>query len=137
MERRENRLLNLADIEGKVSPHQAQVKGALRMRAAALDFVRDVPALAAYVGGSVEKLGIGEDWALSKEIYPGVIIYLIYSRADAEFPARLQALYGGGRIRSIRGDELATVTISCANHILRYIRENNPQDKLPEICYRV
>jgi hypothetical protein len=29
------KLLSLADIEGKVSPHQMQVKGALKMRAAA------------------------------------------------------------------------------------------------------
>lgn len=135
--RYEKKLLNLSDMEGAVSPHQAQVKGALKIRASALDFVGDAAALAVYLGGRVAKLSIGEDWAVSKEIFPGVVIYFAFNRGDEEFPARLLALYGGEKIRTIKGDELATITISCANQILRYVRENNADKKLPEICYRV
>jgi len=131
------KLLSLADIEGKVSPHQLQVKGALKMRAAALEYVRDVQALADYLGGRVEKPAIGEDWAVSKELYPGVTMHFVYNRADDEFPASLRALYSGDKIRMIKGDELATVTISLANQILRYVREANPGVKLPEVCYKV
>lgn len=131
------KLLSLSDIEGKVSPHQMQVKGALRMRAAALEYVRDVQALADYTGGRVEAPGIGEDWALCKELYPGVTVHLVFNRADDEFPARLRALYSGDKIKIIKGDELATITISLANQLLRYVREANPGTKLPEVCYRV
>ena len=131
------KLLSLADIEGKVSPHQMQVKGALRMRATALEYVRDVQALADYTGGRVEAPGIGEDWALCKELYPGVTVHLVFNRADDEFPARLRALYSGDKIKIIKGDELATITISLANQLLRYVREANPGTKLPEVCYRV
>ena len=131
------KLLSLADIEGKVSPHQMQVKGALKMRAAALEYVRDVKALADYLGGRVEKPGIGEDWAVSKELCPGVAVHLAYNRADDEFPARLRALYSGDKIRMIKGDELAIITISMANQLLRFIREANPGVKLPEVCYKV
>jgi len=131
------KLLSLADIEGKVSPHQMQVKGALKMRAAALEYVRDVKALADYIGGRVEKPGIGEDWAVSKELYPGVAVHFAYNRADDEFPARLRALYSGAKIRMIKGDELAMITISMANQLLRFIREANPGVKLPEVCYKV
>ena len=131
------KLLSLADIEGKVSPHQMQVKGALKMRAAALEYVKDVEALADYIGGRVENPGIGEDWAVAKELYPGVTVHFIYNRADDEFPARLRALYSGAKIRMIKGDELATITISLANQLLRYVREANPGVKLPEVCYRV
>ena len=131
------KLLNLADIEGKVSPHQMQVKGALRMRAAALEYVRDVQALADYSGGRVEAPGVGEDWALCKELYPGVTVHFIFNRADDEFPVRLRALYSGAKIRMIKGDELASVTISLANQLLRYVREANPGADLPEVCYRV
>ena len=131
------KLLSLADIEGKVSPHQLQVKGALKMRAAALEYVKDVEALADYIGGRVENPGIGEDWAVAKELYPGVTAYFIYNHADDEFPARLRALYSGDKIRMIKGDELATITISLANQLLRYVREANPGVKLPEVCYKV
>ncbi|MDD5311705.1 MAG: hypothetical protein PHO26_01535 [Dehalococcoidia bacterium] len=133
----QSKLINLADIEGKVSPHAAQVKGALKMRAEALSYVKDVAALAAYLGGVVENPGLGEDWAVSKEIYPGVSILFAFNRADTEFPARVRALYSGDKIRTVRGDELAAVTISCANQLLRYVRQSNPGTKLPEVCYKV
>lgn len=107
------------------------------MRAAALEYVRDAQALADYLGGRVEKPGIGEDWVVSKELYPGVTMHFVYNRADDEFPASLRALYSGDKIRMIKGDELATVTISLANQMLRYVREANPGVKLPEVCYKV
>lgn len=137
MEHSSVKLLSLADIEGKVSPHQMQVKGALKMRAAALEHAGDIEALADYLGGRVGKPGIGEDWAVSKELYPGVTVHFVFNRADDEFPARLRALYSGDKIRMIKGDELATVTVSLANQLLRYVREANPGVKLPEVCYKV
>jgi len=131
------RLFSLADIEGKTSPHQLQVKGALKMRAAPLEYIKDVEALAAFLGGRVVMPGIGEDWAVSKEIFPGVMVHIIFNRSDDEFPSRLRALYSGDKIRMIKGDELATITISLANQMLRYVREANAGVKLPDICYRV
>jgi len=137
MEDKSGRLLSLADIEGKTSPHQLQVKGALKMRAAPLEYVKDVESLAAYLGGTVVKAGIAEDWAVSKEIFPGVIVSFIFNSSDEEFPARLRALYSGDKIRMVKGEELATITVSLANHLLRYVREANAGVKLPDICYRV
>jgi hypothetical protein len=134
---KKSRLLSLADIEGKTSPHQLQVKGALKMRAAPLEYVRDVEALAVYLGGTVVRPGIGEDWAVGKEIFPGVNIQFIFNRSDDEFPARLRALYSGDKIRMIKGDELAIITVSLSNQLLRYVREANADVKLPDICYRV
>ena len=131
------KLLSLTDIGGKVSPHQLQVKGSLRQRAAALELVKDVAQLADYLGGMVIKMDIGEDWAVSKEVYPGVNIYFVFNKGDDEFPAVLRALYAGERIKTINGDELATITISCANQMLRYVRESNPEIKLPAVCYKV
>ena len=51
--------------------------------------------------------------------------------------ARLRALYSGDKIRMIKGDELATITVSLANQLLRYVREANPGVKLPDVCYKV
>lgn len=137
MQRGSHKLYSLADLEGKVSPHQMQVRGALKQRAAALAWVKDVDALAAYLGGVVEEPAGGGDWAVSKEIYPDVVIHFIFSKGDSEFPPVLRALYGGAKIETVKGDELATVTISAANQLLRFVRENNPKAKLPEVCYRV
>ena len=131
------RLFNLAELEGKISPHQGQVKGGLGARAPALEYVTSVEELAEYLGGRVEKLEIGEDWAVSKELFPGITVYFVYNRADDEFPSRLQALYGGEKISMIHGEELATLTISAANQMLRYVRCSNPGVNLPEVCYRV
>lgn len=137
MKRNSNKLYSLADLEGKVSPHQMQVRGALKQRAAALAWVKDVDALAAYIGGRAEEPAGGGDWAVSKELYPGVVIHFIFSKGDSEFPPVLRALYGGAKIETVKGEELATVTISAANQILRFVRESNPGVKLPEVCYRV
>jgi hypothetical protein len=113
------------------------VKGALKMRAASLEHVKDAASLGVFIGGRVEEAGEDADWAVSKELYPGVTAYLFFSRADAEFPSRLRALYGGDKIRMVKGDELATLTVSLANQCLRYVRESSPDVKLPEVCYRV
>ena len=137
MDKHQDKLLSLADIEGKVSPHQSQVKGGLKQRAPALELMQDVKALAAYLGGQVEKPAIGEDWAVSKQPYPGVCIYFVFNKGDNEFPARLRALYSGDKVRDIKGEELATITISMANQMVRYVRDTNPDKKLPEICKRV
>ena len=137
MQNDSKKLFSLADLEGKVSPHQLQVKGALKMRAAALAYVKDVAALASYLGGSVEEPIAGGDWAVCKEIYPGAVIHFVFTAGDSEFPATLRARYCGDKIDTVKGDELATVTISAANQLLRFVRESNPGVKLPEVCYKV
>lgn len=137
MSTKQSKLIGLADIEGKVSPHAAQVRGALKMRAAALSYVEDVGALAACLGGKIESPGLGEDWSVSKEVFPGVVILFAFNKADEEFPARVRAFYSGEKVKAIKGDELATITISCANQLLRYVRESNPGTRLPEVCYKV
>lgn len=130
-------MLSLADIEGKISPHQMQVKGSLKQRASALELVDNVAGLADYIGGSVVKLHIGEDWSILKEIYPQVCIYFVFNKGDGEFTAMLRSFYGGSKVSSIKGDELATLTISIANQMVRYVRGSSAGQDLPEICNRV
>jgi len=137
MQKDGRKLFSLADLEGKVSPHQLQVKGALKMRAAALAYVKDVTALAGFIGGSAGDPAGGGDWAVSKEIYPGVVIHFVFTAGDSEFPPSLRALYGGAKINTVKGEELATITISAANQLLRFVRESNPGVQLPEVCYKI
>lgn len=134
---KDRKLVSLREIEGAVSPHSGQVERALKIRQEALGFVTDVTGLADFIGGRVESLGIKEDWAVSKEIYPGVLVYFVYNRADDEFPGNLRVLFSGDRLKLVSGEDLAGLVITYVSHMLRYVRESNPDKKLPEVCYRV
>jgi hypothetical protein len=128
-------LVSIKEIDGPLTPHDAFIKREADLRKEALDHVGDVSKLAEYVGGKVDSLGLGEDWGIRKEVFPGIWIHLLYSRADEEFPSNVRVLYSGENIKKIRGEDLVELTIACLNHMLRYVRETaqNP----PEICTRV
>ncbi len=131
------KLVSLREIEGVVSPHQRQIDSALAARKEALEYVKDVAGLAKYIGGKVESLGIGEDWALCKRIFPGVTVYFVFTKSDEEFPSSLKVLFSGRRISVMKGEDLAGFVILYVNHMLRYIRETMANETLPEVCYRV
>jgi hypothetical protein len=134
---KDKKLISLQQIEGAVSPHQKQIDHALRARKEALEYVADVSKLAEFIGGKVESLGMGEDWAMSKEIFPGVQVFFVFNHADDEFESNVKVLFSGDRIKMMRGEDLAGFVILYAIHMLRYVRDSNPGKKLPEICYRV
>lgn len=133
----DEKLVSLRDIEGKISPHQEQLDRALNIRAEALNYVDDVAGLAKFMGGSSVTLGRREDWAIRKEVFPGVVVYYVFNRADDEFPATLKALYSGDRLDLMSGEDLAGFVIPTVTHMLRYVRLSHPDKKLPEVCYRV
>jgi hypothetical protein len=134
---KDKKLIGLQEIEGAVSPHQEQISMALKARSEALEYITDVSELAKFIGGKVESLEMGEDWAISKEVFPGVEILFIYNRADDEFPGNLKVMFSGDRIRLMKGEDLAVFVIFYVNHMLRYVRDGNPGKNLPEVCYRV
>jgi hypothetical protein len=131
------KLVSLKEIEGADSPHQKQLDRALKIRISAFEYISDVQGLAGFIGGSVEKLGLRENWAVSKDIYPDVTIHFIFNKADEEFPASLKVLFSGDRLKLLSGEDLAGLTITFSSHMIRYIRESNPGITLPEVCYRV
>jgi len=137
MSLKDKKLISLQEIEGAISPHQKQIDMALKTRKEALEYVTDVSKLAEFIGGKVESLGIGEDWAISKEIFPGVQVFFIFNHADDEFPSSIKVLFSGDNIKMMRGEDLAGFVILYAIHMLRYVRDSNPGKKLPEVCYRV
>jgi hypothetical protein len=134
---KDKKLISLREIEGAVSPHQRQVDTALKIRKEALEYVADVSGLAEFIGGRVESLEMGEDWAISKEIFPGVEVFFVFNRADEEFPSILKVLFSGHKIKLMRGEDLAGFVILYVIHMLRYVRDSNPGKQLPEVCYRV
>jgi hypothetical protein len=136
-EKKPVKLVTLHEIDGKASPHIGQIDRALKARAEALDFVEDASALADFIGGNRETLGRREDWAISKKVFPGVTIHYIFNRSDDELPASLKVLFSGDRVHLMTGEDLSGLIIYTVTHMLRYVREANPDKKLPEVCYRV
>ena len=134
---KDKKLIGLQEIEGAVSPHQKQIDMALKSRKEALEYVADVSKLADFIGGKVESLGMGEDWAISKEVFPGVRVFFVFNRADDEIPSSLKVLFSGDRIKLMKGEDLAGFVILYVIHMLRYVRDSNPGKQLPEVCYRV
>ena len=132
---KDSKLLTLKEIEGPLCTHDAFLKREIERRKEALDYADDVSKLSEYIGGAVTSLGISEDWAIKKAIFPGIEIIFLYNKADEEFPSNLRILYSGSEIRKIPGEDLADLTIACVNHMLRYVRDTveNP----PDICKRM
>lgn len=133
---KDKKLVSLQEIEGAVSPHKKQIDMALKARKAAMEYVADVAKLAEFIGGKVESVGIGEDWAVSKEIFPGVNIFFVYNHGDDEFESSLKVLFSGDKLKIMSGEDLAVFAIFYATHMVRFVRESNPGKKLPEVCYR-
>ncbi|MFC1999377.1 DUF3786 domain-containing protein [Chloroflexota bacterium] len=128
-------LLSIKQIEGPIATHDGFLKREMDRRQVALAYVNDVSKLAKYIGGKVESLGRGEDWVITKEMFPGIEIVFMYTRADDEFPSSLRVLYTGERIKKTKGEDLAELTIACVNQMLRYIKETLVDP--PEICTRI
>jgi len=134
---KDKKIISLREIEGPASPHQRQLEMALETRQEALELVNDISGLAEFIGGEKQVLGMGEDWVVSKDIYPGVTAFFIFNRADEEFPSSLKVLFGGDNLKLIRGEELAGFAIFYVSHMIRYVKETNHDKILPEVCYRV
>lgn len=128
---------SLREIEGVTLGHRRFLEGELGKRKEALEHVTDVAALAEHLGGKLERLGLGEAWAIKKEIFPGVEIFFVYHAVDKEFPSDLKVLYRGYKVPEVRSGDLVSLTICCLNHMLRYVREGRSVGTIPQICYRV
>ena len=70
---KDSKLLSIKEIEGPTHSHDDFIKREVARRKVALDLVNDVIALADYIGGDIISLGLREDWAIKKEIFPELI----------------------------------------------------------------
>ena len=137
MRLKDKNLISLKEIEGAIVSHDGFLKRAEEVRKEALEYVDDVSKLAEYIGAEAVHLGIGEDWAIKKQVFPGVEVNFVYNHPDTEFPGNLRVLFSGDRVRDVPGEDLSELAIASINHMLRYVRGIKPGDELPEICHRV
>lgn len=129
-------LLSLSAIERGMGPHDGFLKREMEIRKEALECVSDLDGVARYIGGQIELVENG-DWVIRKEVFPGITIHFTYEHSDEEFPSSLRAFYSGEKAKTIPGEDLVHLTVACANHMLRYVREICGGEGLPEICCKV
>lgn len=130
----EEKFWTLKEIEGAIV-HDVYLKNEVQRRVDAFEYIDDLHKVTEYIGGEViDAPKIRCDWMIKKVFFPGVECYLLYNHKDDEFPATLSVLFSGERIKDIKGEDLASLTISTINHIIRYIKKANPDKNLPEIC---
>ncbi len=127
----------LKEIE-KVIMHDIYLKNEANRRAIAFEYIDDIYKMAEFISAEVIKQPeIRCSWMIKKEFFQEVECYLLYNHKDEEFPASLQVLFSGTRVMEVQGEDLANLTIATINHILRYIKKNNPNKELPQICNMV
>ena len=129
-------LVDLKSLEGRFSPHDNFLKAQLDRRKVCLSFVQDPQEVADFIGGTFETPRSDEKWSISKELFPGISVHVLF-RADDEFGDRLEAFFSGKRIKSMPGEDLAELAVAVVNHMIRYVRSTIDEDKLPEICLRI
>ena len=129
-------LVTIKEIEGMDITHDSFLKGELARRKEPLDYLDDVAKLAEYIGGEPEEIKPG-DWAIGKEAFPGVMIHFVFQQGDEEMPSNLRVLFSIERAKNVPGEDLVELALAYANHMLRYIRDTNPDKELPRICYQV
>lgn len=128
-------LLDLRTIEGPFSPHDRYLRNQLDRRKACLAPGEPEP-LAKFIGGQMDEPRSDEKWCVSKEVFPGIRIHIMF-RSDEEFGDRLEAFFSGERIRSMPGEDLAELALAMVNHMVRDVRSRIPAEHLPEICQRI
>jgi hypothetical protein len=90
--------------------------------------VSDVIGLARAVGGEVEPLGLGEDWSIRKEIFPGVYVHFTYYHADDELPGGIKVRFSGERAGLVAADILTAVSIACIGYMGNYLEQINSDE---------
>ena len=128
-------LLDLRAIEGRFSPHDSYLRHQLDRRKVCLKLA-EPGSLAEFIGGRLDEPKSDEKWCVSKEVFPGVRIHIMY-RSDEEFGERLEAFFSGDRVRMMPGEDLAELALATVNQMVRQVRSCTPASELPEICLRI
>ncbi|MHA1731137.1 MAG: hypothetical protein ACTSU5_04305 [Promethearchaeota archaeon] len=137
------KLLSIREIEGLRGirgPHEKELADIGEDK---LPLFREVsreqlPDLVGVIGGEVVDIGMGEEWCIAKEYYPGVVVYIAYQDYGDEFGTgsedELQFFFSGDRVSWIPGEDLASIvevqTIRMENH-LKGVRPEITYDGVP------
>ena len=86
------------------------------------------------IGGKIENIGFGEDWTITLEIFPEVIINLAYSYFGDEFgdgiTAEFKCFFSGERVTLVPGEDRIIYIDIIFNFMERMIKIKNPLKNL-------
>ena len=118
-------------IKGIVTPHQRDLDDLTKKNIDVLRKVKDIQIKKindALDSISVE-LDLGEDWAISKEFFPGVELIVLYQYYGDEFGAgvaedEIQVVYSGDNVLAVSGEDLMHFTEILLNFMSRIVTGN-------------
>ena len=118
------------------SPHEMELKNisnAKYQHFINIDSVRLSKIVKEDLGAKLETLSLHEDWTITIEMFPQVIIHLLYSYFGDEFGDDIEAefkfLFSGEHANMVPGEDSATFIDIIINFLERRIKEEEPFEK--------
>lgn len=85
------------------------------------------------IGGKMENIGFNEDWTITIEMFPEVIIHMTFSYFGDEFGDGIEAefkfYFSGERVSWVPGEDSATFIDVVMDFLQRKIKEQEPFEK--------
>ncbi|MFX1493365.1 MAG: hypothetical protein ACFFBZ_03715 [Promethearchaeota archaeon] len=85
------------------------------------------------LGAKIENIGLNEDWTITIEMFPQVLIHLLYSYFGDEFgddiKAEFKFLFSGEHANMVPGEDSATFIDIIIDFLERKIKEEDPFEK--------
>jgi len=88
------------------------------------------------MGGTIDNIGLGEDWTITKVLFPDVKIHTIYFYYGDEFGSnemdQLKFFFSDERVRWIPGEDLANFISIMMNYAERVISNKEPFESVKD-----
>jgi hypothetical protein len=139
MNNREKIFFTIDEIDGMTSIGSPHKKELFEIGAKISPILRklDNPTIEEFaesvIGGKIENIGVGEDWTMTKELYPEVKIHMAYTYYGDEFGDSeidgVKFLFSGERIKWITGEDLASFVDLTVNYQKRALQNRKVSEK--------
>lgn len=114
------------NVKSACSPHAEELKNFGKEWSSLFrEFDReDLEKVSRSIKGEMDELGIDEEWALTKELFPEVRVHISYHYYGEEFSSygeedKLRFLFSGDRVKKVTGEDLAGMIEVILNFIGR------------------
>ena len=124
------------DATGVRGPHEVELENISKNKYSLfVDLKRDTleKAVIKELGGKFQDLGMDEDWTLSIELFPEVVIHISYTYYGNEFgdetEAEIKFFFSGDHSYWVPGEDTATYIDIVIDFIERLLKEKEPFEK--------
>ncbi len=126
----------IEDVQSVSSPHEAELKELGKKWVSEFrDFgEKELDKFSRLIGAKKENLQIDEEWAITKEFFPGVNNHISYHYYGEEFKSvgeedQLRFLFSGERVQDVTGEDLVGLIEIKFRYIDRYLSEKTAPKK--------